>query len=71
MACRPFLNTRLMQKIIAFLKEVKTEMRQVNWPTRSELVKYTLVVVLFSVALAAFLGGLDFVFAWILNKLIF
>jgi len=62
--------TNLSKKIIPFLKEVKLEIKKVNWPTRKETIKYTLIVVGVSVAVAAFLGGLDFLFSIILNKFI-
>jgi len=58
------------QKIIIFLTEVKTEMKKVNWPTKKETLNYTLIVVGVSLAVAAFLGGLDFIFTTFLNKFI-
>jgi len=57
-------------KIKSFLKEVRLEMKKVNWPTKKETVKYTLIVVGFSVVVAVFLGGLDFIFQYLLNKFI-
>lgn len=61
---------RIPQKIGLFLKEVRLEMKKVNWPTKRETIKYTLIVVGVSIAVAIFLGGLDFIFATILNKLV-
>jgi len=58
------------KKIINFLKGVKEEMGKVNWPTKREVFKNTLIVIGISVVLAAFLGGLDFLFTNFLNKLI-
>ena len=46
-----------------FLKEVRDELRKVVWPTRSEMIKLTAVVVAVSAVVAVYLGGLDFVFA--------
>lgn len=57
-------------KIITFLKEVRLEMKRVNWPTREETIKYTLIVLGFSLTVAIYLGGLDFIFTTILNKFI-
>ena len=57
-------------KIIVFLKEVYLELKKVNWPTRQETLKYTLIVIGISVVTAAFLGGLDVVFTTLLNKFI-
>lgn len=57
----------LPSKIITFFKEVKMEMKKVNWPTAKETVRYTLIVVGSSIAIAVFLGGLDL----LLNKLLY
>lgn len=57
-------------KIFTFLKEVKLELKKVNWPTRQETVKYTLIVIGVSAGVAIFLGGLDLLFAEVLEKFI-
>ena len=46
-------------------------MKKVNWPTRQQTTRYTLIVIGVSLAVAMFLGGLDFIFTIILNKFIF
>ncbi len=45
-------------------------MKKVNWPTRNETIKYTLIVLGVSVVVAAYLGGLDILFTTLLNKFI-
>jgi len=57
-----------MKKILTFLKETKVELKKVNWPTRKETTKYTLIVIGASLAVAIFLGGLDFFFTWIITN---
>jgi len=57
-------------KIVTFLKEVRLEMKKVNWPTRQQTIRYTLIVIGVSVAVAAFLGTIDFIFTTLLNKFI-
>jgi len=57
-------------KIITFLKEVRLEMKKVNWPTRQETIRKTMVVIGISVAVATFLGTLDFIFTTLLNKFV-
>jgi len=61
---------KIFDSITSFLKEVRIELKRVNWPTRQETLNYTLLVIGISVALAIFLGGVDFVFTSILNKLV-
>ena len=58
------------KKLASFLKEVRLEMKKVNWPTRNETIKYTFIVVGLSVVTAAFLGGLDAIFQFIINRFI-
>lgn len=57
-------------KTISFLKDVQIELKKVNWPTRKETLKYTLIVIAVSAVTAAFLGGLDFIFSTLLDKFI-
>ena len=57
----------LFSKITTFLKEVNLEMKKVNWPTREKTIKYTLMVIIVSLAVAMFLGGFDFLFTTLLN----
>lgn len=59
-----------MNKIVSFLKEVRLEMKKVNWPTRQETIQYTLIVIGLSVAVALYLGGLDVIFNFLLNRFI-
>ena len=64
------INT-FTQKIVIFFQEVKMEIKKVNWPTKKETIRYTLIVIAISIAVAIYLGGLDFIFTTILNKLVF
>jgi preprotein translocase subunit SecE len=61
---------KFFAKIPAFLKEVRLEMKKVNWPTRRETIRYTLIVIGVSLGVAAFLGALDFIFTTLLNKFV-
>jgi len=61
---------KLSQKIVVFLKEVRLEMKKVNWPNRQETMRYTLIVVGVSFAVAIFLGALDFIFTALLNRFV-
>ncbi|OWK27245.1 MAG: preprotein translocase subunit SecE [Parcubacteria group bacterium GW2011_GWA2_38_13b] len=61
---------RFSTTIINFLKETKIELKKVNWPTKPELVKYTLLVIGMSLGVAFFLGGLDFGFSKLLSMFI-
>ncbi len=60
-----FLDT--MHKVTAFLKDVRAEMTKVSWPTKGQMVSYTLVVVGMSLAIAIYLGALDALFTYLVN----
>ena len=46
-----------------FLKEVRQELKKVNWPTRTELFAYFVVVLVSVVVLTSFVFGLDYLFS--------
>ena len=46
-----------------FLKEVRAELKKVDWPTRRELVSFSIVVLVTIVVLTAFVAGVDFLFS--------
>ena len=55
---------------ISFLKEVRVEMAKVTWPDRATTIRFTAIVVGISLAVAVFLGALDFLFSSILRLLL-
>jgi preprotein translocase subunit SecE len=56
--------------ITNYLRETKTEMSHVNWPSRRQGIVFSLIVVVISVAVAVFLGAFDFIFSKILSLFI-
>ncbi|MCC6934454.1 MAG: preprotein translocase subunit SecE [Candidatus Yanofskybacteria bacterium] len=59
-----------MERILTFLREVRVELGKVSWPTRSQLIAYTGVVLGISLFFAIYLGGLDMFLAWVLGLVI-
>lgn len=47
-----------------FLREVRAELKKVAWPTRQEVINYSIVVLVVSLILTLFVAGLD----WILRQ---
>lgn len=47
---------------IGFFNEVVAELKKVTWPTRNETLKLTAVVIVISIVVGAFIGGLDSLF---------
>ena len=56
--------------IFRYLKETRAELRKVSWPTRQEALNLTLIVVAFTIFMAALLGIIDYIFAWLFGLII-
>ena len=46
-----------------YVRESKEEMKKVTWPSKQETTKYSVIVIILSLLIAGFFGGLD----WLLN----
>ncbi|HEV2810474.1 MAG TPA: preprotein translocase subunit SecE [Acidimicrobiales bacterium] len=46
-----------------YARQVRGELRKVAWPTRPEVINYTIVVLIALVLLTSIIFGLDYVFA--------
>ena len=57
----------MVGRIKKFFEESRQEFRHVHWPTRSEAMRLTTVVIALSVALAVFLGAFDYFFSFLLR----
>jgi preprotein translocase subunit SecE len=56
--------------IFGFLGEVKSELAKVVWPTKTETLKYTLTVIVFSLVVAFLLGAFDYGILRVLQSII-
>ena len=52
-----------MNKLGNYVSESIAEMKKVTWPTKKETYDYTLLVIGISIAVALFLGVLDYIFS--------
>jgi preprotein translocase subunit SecE len=52
-----------------FIREVRAELRKVAWPSRSEVINYSIIVLITVVVLTAFVAALDFAFGEAIFKL--
>ena len=53
----------VLARLGRFVREVIAELSKVIWPTRKELITYTIVVVVFVSVMVALVSGLDLLFA--------
>lgn len=56
--------------MLTFLKQVRTELLQVTWPTRAEITRLTFVVIVISVLVGVYLGFADYLFTLILEWIV-
>jgi preprotein translocase subunit SecE len=49
----------MLTRVREFTQDVLVEFRKVTWPSRQELLNSTVVVIVVTVVLAFFLGGVD------------
>ena len=57
----------MFARLTSFLKESRQEFQHVNWPTRKETTRMVLVVIGLSLAVAVFLGAIDYFFLYLLG----
>jgi preprotein translocase subunit SecE len=56
--------------IISYITEVKAESKNIKWPTKKQVINYTIVVMVLSLLLAIYVGALDAFFAKLLSILL-
>lgn len=60
----------MFNRLKVFFEEARQEIKHVNWPTRKEAIRLTLIVVGISLFLAVFLGVFDGLFAALLQTFV-
>ncbi len=61
----------IIEKTKTFFKEVYVELRKTNWLSSGEVIRYTILVLLVTILVAGFLGGLDYGFSEALKMFVF
>jgi preprotein translocase subunit SecE len=59
-----------MKNAVDFLREVKVELQKVVWPTRIQTIQLTLIVIVVTLTVGFFIGGIDLGLTKLLNLLI-
>jgi len=55
-------------RIVAYLREVRVELNRVDWPTRTELMRMSLVVLIVLLVVALYLGLFDYIYTVIIKR---
>jgi len=49
----------MIDRIVNYLKSVRAELARVSWPTRSELISLTVLIVILMVIMTVYIWGVD------------
>ena len=60
-----FMN--VVSGVINYLNEVRGEMAKVTWPAREKTIKIVGLIIIISIVMGVFIGGLDFLLSRLLN----
>lgn len=64
-----FFNQNTMS-LLTYIKDTRAEMKHTTWPTKSQAINYTILVIGISVVTALVLGVFDFLFSSGIQKII-
>ena len=56
-----------MNKLITFLRDVRLELKRVTWPNKDQIMSATVVVIVATLILSAYLGVVDKLFSVLLR----
>jgi preprotein translocase subunit SecE len=56
-----------MNKLINYFKEARQELAKVAWPSKQTTLQHTGIVIVLSIVMAVFLGGIDYLLTKILQ----
>jgi preprotein translocase subunit SecE len=62
-------KVRWYTRFIPFLKEVRTEIKKVTWPSRNEVYNTTLVVIAATLFFGFYLFFMDVIFSWVISQI--
>ncbi len=53
-----------------YLREVRAELRHVNWPSRQQTILYSVVVIVVTILVSSYLGILDYGFSAVIQHIL-
>ena len=59
-----------MKKISNYINEAVSELQQVRWPTRQQAIRLSIIVIIFTAAVAVAFGAIDYVLAEVVKFLL-
>jgi preprotein translocase subunit SecE len=62
--------SKMRSSLVEFYSDVKNEVRKVSFPSRSETIGSTMVVIIFCVIMSIYLSVVDTFLVWLVSKVI-
>lgn len=62
--------TKLPQGVVSYIRESRQELKSVQWPTRAETVRYTVVILVVSLVVAIATGAIDMGLTYLIQKFV-
>lgn len=59
-----------MSRLGKYFQDTAAEMKHVSWPTQSQAIVYSILVIAVSAFVALFTGAFDYVFTQVLNMVV-
>ena len=53
--------------LLDYIRDTKGEMKHVSWPTKSQAIGYTAIVLVLSIVLSIYLGFFDYIFTRVID----
>jgi preprotein translocase subunit SecE len=57
------------RRFLNFLRDVRSEVKKVTWPSRQEVYSTTLVVIFATIFFAFYLFFMDIIFSWVISNI--
>lgn len=57
-----------INRLNRFLRNVRAEIRKVSWPTQSEVITMTILILIMVVLLSGYIGGVDLIYQRIIKQ---
>jgi preprotein translocase subunit SecE len=59
----------IWKRMTSFLRDVRGEMKRVTWPSKNDLYKTTIAVIVSSIVFGVYLFGVDFIFSRLIKQI--
>lgn len=57
--------------VVTFFTQAKDELKKVTWPSRETTIRYTVIVIIASIAVGLITGGIDYLYTLAIEYLVF